>query len=98
MQSDVEQIVPLILARAGLEKRLIETGRAGEDGPKYLRFCVLITFVLTAEDAFATLITVLESGIEMVHRGDRHIYRNVESRNAEIIMSSVSNRGSSTPN
>jgi len=65
MQSDVEQIVPLILARAGLEKRLI---------------------------------TVLESGIEMVHRGDRHIYRNVESRNAEIIMSSVSNRGSSTPN
>jgi hypothetical protein len=29
LQSDVEQIVPIVLARAGFEKRQIETGDAG---------------------------------------------------------------------
>ncbi|RPD62808.1 RNA-binding protein Prp24 [Lentinus tigrinus ALCF2SS1-6] len=32
LQSDVEQLVPVVLARAGFEKRLIEAGKAGEDG------------------------------------------------------------------
>ncbi|KDQ62555.1 hypothetical protein JAAARDRAFT_121734 [Jaapia argillacea MUCL 33604] len=31
IQKDVEQIVPLVLARAGFEKRQIETSKAGED-------------------------------------------------------------------
>jgi hypothetical protein len=30
IQKDVEQIVPVILARAGSEKRLLESGHAGE--------------------------------------------------------------------
>jgi hypothetical protein len=30
VQLNVEQIVPVILARAGAEKRLIESGRAGQ--------------------------------------------------------------------
>ncbi|KAI0632486.1 RNA-binding protein Prp24 [Trametes polyzona] len=32
LQADVEQLVPTVLARAGFEKRLIEAGKAGEDG------------------------------------------------------------------
>ncbi|KAI8978842.1 RNA-binding protein Prp24 [Trametes punicea] len=32
LQADVEQLVPLVLARAGFEKRLVEAGRAGEQG------------------------------------------------------------------
>ncbi|TFK90773.1 RNA-binding protein Prp24 [Polyporus arcularius HHB13444] len=32
LQSNIEQLVPVVLARAGFEKRLIEAGKAGEDG------------------------------------------------------------------
>ncbi|KAI0700046.1 RNA-binding protein Prp24 [Cerioporus squamosus] len=32
LQTNVEQLVPVVLARAGFEKRLIEAGKAGEDG------------------------------------------------------------------
>ncbi|KAI0916773.1 hypothetical protein AcW1_007863 [Taiwanofungus camphoratus] len=32
LQSEVEQLVPVILARAGYEKRQIEAGKSGEDG------------------------------------------------------------------
>ncbi|CCM02468.1 uncharacterized protein FIBRA_04567 [Fibroporia radiculosa] len=32
LQSDVEQIVPVVLARAGYERRQIEAGKTGEDG------------------------------------------------------------------
>ncbi|KAF9013425.1 hypothetical protein BDQ17DRAFT_1386973 [Cyathus striatus] len=52
LQSDVEQIVPIVLARAGYEKRKIGAGTADEDG-------------------LATLIGVLESGIEMVHQASK---------------------------
>jgi hypothetical protein len=38
IQKDVEQIVPLVLARAGYEKRLIESGTAGEDALNPLRY------------------------------------------------------------
>lgn len=47
MQQDPEQIITVVLARAGYERRRIEVGKADEDG-------------------LATLIGVLESGIEMV--------------------------------
>jgi hypothetical protein len=47
VQLDVEQIVPVILARAGAEKRLIESGRAGQVFARLIwGSCVLIdTFV-----------------------------------------------------
>jgi hypothetical protein len=38
IQKDVEQIVPIVLARAGFEKRLIESGTAGEDALNPLRY------------------------------------------------------------
>ncbi|KAF9454778.1 hypothetical protein P691DRAFT_716623 [Macrolepiota fuliginosa MF-IS2] len=47
VQQDVEQIIPVILARASYERRRLQSGKADEDG-------------------LATLIGVLESGIEMV--------------------------------
>lgn len=47
---DPEQIVPLVLARAGAEKRAIETGRGDEN-------------------AFSTLIKVVEDGLVMVRQG-----------------------------
>lgn len=50
IQQDPEQLIPVILARAGYERRRVESGRADEDG-------------------LATLIGILESGIEMVLQG-----------------------------
>ena len=43
VQLDVEQIVPVILARAGAEKRLLESGRAGQVFFGLIwTFCILI--------------------------------------------------------
>ena len=47
---DPEQIVPLVLARAGAEKRAIEAGMGDEN-------------------AFSTLIKVVEDGFVMVRQG-----------------------------
>jgi hypothetical protein len=47
---DPEQIVPIVLARAGAEKRAIEAGKGGED-------------------AFGTLVKVVEDGLVMVRQG-----------------------------
>ncbi|KXN88177.1 hypothetical protein AN958_07636 [Leucoagaricus sp. SymC.cos] len=47
VQQDPEQLIPVILARAGYERRRIENGKSDEDG-------------------LATMIGILESGIEMV--------------------------------
>ena len=47
---DPEQIVPLVLARAGAEKRAIEVGKGDEN-------------------AFSTLIQVVEDGLVMVRQG-----------------------------
>lgn len=47
---DPEQIIPLVLARAGAEKRAIEAGRGDEN-------------------AFSTLIKVVEDGLVMVRQG-----------------------------
>ncbi|KIK08003.1 hypothetical protein K443DRAFT_1909 [Laccaria amethystina LaAM-08-1] len=52
LQTDAEQIIPVILARAGFEKRRWETG--GGD-----------------EDSLVTVIGVLESGVEMVHKASK---------------------------
>ncbi|KAJ7600967.1 hypothetical protein C8J56DRAFT_813965 [Mycena floridula] len=49
VQTDVEEIIPVILARASYERRRIEAGDADED-------------------TLATLIAILESGIEMVRK------------------------------
>jgi hypothetical protein len=89
IQLDVEQIVPVILARAGAEKRQIESGRAGKAHQLQLRLFHLIASS-PGEDAFVTLITVLESGIEMVHRGIRHF----EPYFAGSFSFSISDRGS----
>ncbi|KAK0221961.1 hypothetical protein IW262DRAFT_1448129 [Armillaria fumosa] len=51
LQSEVEQIIPVVLARAGFEKRRFEAG----DGD---------------DETFATLIAILESGIEMVRKAN----------------------------
>ncbi|XP_006462676.1 hypothetical protein AGABI2DRAFT_186557 [Agaricus bisporus var. bisporus H97] len=47
LQQNPEQLIPVVLARAGSERRKIESGRADED-------------------SLATLISILESGIEIV--------------------------------
>ena len=47
IQSDVEQIVPVILARAGAEKRQIESGRAGKAHQFQLRLLHLTDSTLT---------------------------------------------------
>lgn len=47
---DPEQIIPLVLARAGAEKRAIEVGKGDEN-------------------AFSTLIQVVEDGLVMVRQG-----------------------------
>ncbi|KAH7885374.1 hypothetical protein F5I97DRAFT_1378091 [Phlebopus sp. FC_14] len=49
---DAEQIIPLVLARAGAEKRTIEAGHGGED-------------------AFATLVKVMEDGLSMVRQASK---------------------------
>ncbi|KAJ3565020.1 hypothetical protein NP233_g7910 [Leucocoprinus birnbaumii] len=46
IQQDVEQLIPVVLARASYERRRVESGKADEGG-------------------LATLISILESGIEM---------------------------------
>ncbi|KAK0449212.1 hypothetical protein EV421DRAFT_1780622 [Armillaria borealis] len=51
LQSAVEQIIPVVLARAGFEKRRFEAG----DGD---------------DETFATLIAILENGIEMVRKAN----------------------------
>ncbi|KAK0464624.1 uncharacterized protein EV420DRAFT_1263469 [Desarmillaria tabescens] len=51
LQSEVEQIIPVVLARAGFEKRMFEAG----DGD---------------DETFATLIAILESGIDMVRKAN----------------------------
>ncbi|KAF9220989.1 hypothetical protein BS17DRAFT_786300 [Gyrodon lividus] len=49
---DFEQIIPIVLARAGAEKRAIESGRGGED-------------------AFGTLVKVVEDGLVMVRQASK---------------------------
>ncbi|KIJ17712.1 hypothetical protein PAXINDRAFT_130029 [Paxillus involutus ATCC 200175] len=49
---DPEQIVPIVLARAGAEKRAIEAGKGGED-------------------AFGTLVKVVEDGLVMVRQASK---------------------------
>ncbi|KAK0188159.1 hypothetical protein F5146DRAFT_1141608 [Armillaria mellea] len=51
LQPEVEQIIPVVLARAGFEKRRFEAG----DGD---------------DETFATLIAILENGIEMVRKAN----------------------------
>ena len=47
---DPEQIIPLVLARASAERRVIQEGRGGED-------------------AWTTLVTVVEDGLALVRQG-----------------------------
>lgn len=73
LQSDVEQIIPVILARAGFEKRQIEAGNAGQYAQTQSRWSRAHHILLTSvadDDAFAVLIRTLESGIDMVHHGE----------------------------
>ncbi|KAK0201693.1 hypothetical protein DFS33DRAFT_1375245 [Desarmillaria ectypa] len=51
LQSEVEQIIPVVMARAGFEKRRFEAG----DGD---------------DESFASLIAILESGIDMVRKAN----------------------------
>lgn len=51
LQSEVEQIIPVVLARAGFEKRWFEAGYGDEK-------------------TFATLIAILESGIDIVRKAN----------------------------
>jgi hypothetical protein len=53
---DPDQIVHIVLARAGAEKRAIEDGRGGED-------------------AFGTLVKVVEEGLVMVRQGMQLVMR-----------------------
>lgn len=55
LQQNPEQLIPVVLARAGYERRKIESGRADED-------------------SLATLISILESGIEIVLQGQFYQY------------------------
>lgn len=66
LQSDVEQIVPVLLARSGYDRRQFE-GSGGmcpiplDIGPAHRNH--------SDEDRFVTLIATLETGIELVHKG-----------------------------
>lgn len=64
-KADAEQIIPLVLARAGFEKRRFNAGNGG----KRFLFCIelFLTFV-SDEDVFATLIVIVESGIDIVRK------------------------------
>lgn len=53
VQQDLEQLIPLVLARASYERRRVEDGKADEDG-------------------LATLIGILENGIEMAFQVSKY--------------------------
>jgi squamous cell carcinoma antigen recognized by T-cells 3 len=57
LDKEVEQIVPLFLARAGFERRQIESSKVEADQ------------MSIDEDSFAALVGVLETGIEILNKG-----------------------------
>lgn len=64
---DIEQIVPVVLARVGYERRKIEAGNGGEGSHCYL--LKITNPPPSDEDTLAILIGALEAGIDLVHQG-----------------------------
>jgi hypothetical protein len=58
LDKEVEQIVPLFLTLAGFERRQIEASKVEEADQ-----------MSVDEDSFATLVGVLETGIEILNKG-----------------------------
>lgn len=66
IQSDIDQLAPVVLARGGYERRRAE----GEtDGILYTFPSEFFLHPLQDQDALPTLIGVVESGIEMARQG-----------------------------
>lgn len=74
VQQDVEQIIPLALARAGYEVRRIESGTAGTSSLCCIRAGVTDRLNCGLdEDTPGVLVQSLEDGINMVRKGE-HCY------------------------
>ena len=67
IQKDVDQIVPIVLARAGYEKRLIENDNGGEC-LQYL-LCSNLMFASIDDASFTNMIKILQDGIVSVRTG-----------------------------
>lgn len=67
IQSDIDQLAPVVLARGGYERRRAE----GESEGNLCNFPSEINFLrlFQDQDALPTLIGVVESGIEMARHG-----------------------------
>jgi hypothetical protein len=69
LQKDVEQIAPIVLARAGFEKRLLEDDKAGQSFDWKTHAKLIQLCVRAGEDSFKNLINILKVGIVSVRRG-----------------------------
>jgi hypothetical protein len=79
LQKDIEQIIPVTFARVSYERRRIEatthTFHPAESqippaGKLFHEFCRIPMISLKDENTFATIIVLLESGLEMVRNGN----------------------------
>lgn len=73
IQKDIEQIVPIVLARAGAERRKAEADPEGGVVDQFqvygFSMCCLID-----QEAWVSLIKILEEGIAMVRAGEFSFY------------------------
>jgi len=67
---DINQIIPLVLARAGYERRRLDMGN---EGTQILNYFLLRFNFLTDEDVLPTLISLVEAGIAMARQASKSI-------------------------